>query len=135
MPRYPVSAMVRSQQAAEAAERLSIQERSCQILQQTAPFQQRELQFQQRQDRPLAAKLTQIVEFPIERSQQPPYKLQKALIHQKIVPCINIRPYIFHDLMMTLPDFVRYFCPEPSIEKAIHMLQDILKVVLYKGNT
>ena len=37
--------------------------------------------------------------------------------------------------MMTLPDFVRHFYPELSIEKAGHMLQDILKVVLYKGNT
>merc|ERR1712001_98907 len=86
-------------------------------------------------NRSFPGKLTQIKEFPIERSQQPPYKLQKALIDQKIVPCINVRPYVFHDLMMTLPDFVRHFYPELSIEKARHMLQDILKVVLYKGNT
>merc|ERR1712062_221140 len=58
---------------------------------------------------------TQIKEFPMEQSHQPPYKLQKALIDQKIVPCINVRPYVFNDLMMTLPD--------------------ILKVVLYKGNS
>ena len=48
-------------------------------------------------------KLTQIKEFPIEKSNQPPYKLQKALIDNKIVPCINVRPFVFHDLMMTLP--------------------------------
>ena len=36
-------------------------------------------------------KLTQIKEFQMERSNQPPYKLQKALIDQKIVPCINVR--------------------------------------------
>ena len=79
-------------------------------------------------------KLTQIKEFPMEQSHQPPYKLQKALIDQKIVPCINVRPYVFHDLMMTLPDFVKHFYPDLSIEKARQMLQDILKVVLYKGN-
>jgi hypothetical protein len=79
-------------------------------------------------------KLTQIKEFPMEQSHQPPYKLQKALIDQKIVPCINVRPYVFHDLMMTLPDFVRHFYPDLTIEKARQMLQDILKVVLYKGN-
>lgn len=79
-------------------------------------------------------KLTQIKEFPMEQSNQPPYKLQKALIDQKIVPCINVRPYVFHDLMMTLPDFVKHFYPEHQIEKARTMLQDILKVVLYKGN-
>lgn len=79
-------------------------------------------------------KLTQIKEFPMERSHQPAYKLQKALIDQKIVPCINVRPYVFHDLMMTLPDFVKNFCHELSIERGRHMLQDILKVILYKGN-
>ncbi|TRY67524.1 hypothetical protein TCAL_04360 [Tigriopus californicus] len=79
-------------------------------------------------------KLTQIKEFPVERSHLPPYKLQKALIDQKIVPCINVRPYLFRDLMMTLPDFVKCFCSDLSIEKARNMLQDILKIVLYKGN-
>lgn len=80
-------------------------------------------------------KLTQIKEFPMEQSHQPPYKLQKALIDQKIVPCINVRPYVFHDLMMTLPDFVKHFYPDLTVEKARQMLQDILKVVLYKGNS
>ena len=80
--------------------------------------------------------MTQVKEFPYERnSTQAPYKLQKALIDQKIVPCINVRPFVFHDLMMTLPDFVTHFYPELSIEKARNMLQDILKVVLYKGNS
>ena len=36
--------------------------------------------------------------------------------------------------MMTLPDFVRHFYPDLTIEKARQMLQDILNVVLYKGN-
>ena len=70
----------------------------------------------------------------MERSNQPAYKLQKALIDQKIVPCINVRPYVFHDLMMTLPDFVKHFFPDLPIEKAREMLQEILKVTLYKGN-
>lgn len=37
--------------------------------------------------------------------------------------------------MMTLPDFVKHFYPDLTIEKARQMLQDILKVVLYKGNS
>merc|ERR1712241_46468 len=80
-------------------------------------------------------KLTQIKEFPVEKSNQQPYKLQKALIDQKIVPCINVRPYVFHDLMMTLPDFVKHFFPDLPLEKSREMLQEILKVVLYKGNS
>merc|ERR1719323_2384363 len=86
-------------------------------------------------DKQFNGKLTQIKEFPMEQSHQPPYGLQGALIDQKIVPCINVRPYVFHDLMMTLPDFVKHFYPELTIEKARQMLQDILKVVLYKGNS
>ena len=85
-------------------------------------------------DKAFNGKLTQIKEFPMEQSHQPPYKLQKALIDQKIVPCINVRPYVFHDLMMTLPDFVKHFYPDLTIEKARQMFQDILKVVLYRGN-
>merc|ERR1719402_1718638 len=86
-------------------------------------------------DKAFPGKLTQIKVFPVEKSNQPPYKLQKALIDQKIVPCINVRPYVFHDLMMTLPDFVKHFFPDLPLEKSREMLQEILKVVLYKGNT
>jgi len=79
-------------------------------------------------------RLTQIKDFPIERSSQAPYKLQKALIDEKMVTCINVRPYVLHDPMMTLPDFIKNFCPDQSIERARYMLQDILKITLYKGN-
>ena len=130
--------------------------------QQQQAAQARPQQQQQRQssasssngsNKPFPTKLTQIKEFPIERSNQPPYKLQKALIDNKIVPCINVRPFVFHDLMMTLPgeisllrkyenlmkfflfsDFVKHFFPDLPLEKAREMLQEILKVTLYKGN-
>merc|ERR1719411_1296347 len=36
---------------------------------------------------------------------------------------------------MTLPDFVRHFFPDLPLEKSREMLQEILKVVLYKGNS
>ena len=102
--------------------------------QQSRSSQQSQHQSSSNNDKAFNGKLTQIKEFPMEQSHQPPYKLQKALIDQKIVPCINVRPYVFHDLMMTLPDFVKHFYPDLTIEKARQMLQDILKVVLYKGN-
>merc|ERR1711962_1905272 len=108
----------------------------------TLARQQQQLQQQQQQqaaakagNKTFPGKLTQTKEFPMERSNQPPYKLQKALIDQKIVPCINVRPYVFHDLMMTLPDFVKNFFPDLPLEKCRDMLQEILKVVLYKGNS
>ena len=79
--------MASAQQAAAAAARLATQAAAAQVLQQTAAHQQRQSHSAQNshQDRSFPGKLTQIKEFPIERSQQPPYKLQKALIDQKIV--------------------------------------------------
>lgn len=86
------------------------------------------------QTKQFPGKLTQIKEFPMERTSQPPYKLQKALIDQKIVPCINVRPYVFHDLMMTLPDFIKHFCPDLTIETVKTILQTSMNIVFYKGN-
>ena len=80
-------------------------------------------------------KLTQIKEFPIEKSTQQPYRLQKVLIDEKVVPCINVRPNAQNDFMMSLPDFVQNFFPDLPLEKSREMLQEILKVVLYKGNS
>ena len=56
------------------------------------------------QNKAFPGKLTQIKEFPIEKSNQQPYKLQKALIDQKIVPCINVRycpPLIPSDVQLS----------------------------------
>ena len=125
-----------AQQAAAYAALHQHQQLQLQAQQQQQQQQQhQQAQQQQLREKTFNGKLTQIKEFPIDRSNQPPYKLQKALIDQKIVPCINVRPYVFNDLMMTLPDFVRHFYSDVSIESARKMLQDILKVVLYKGNT
>ena len=132
------AAALASQQAAAAAAQQLQQQQRQQQLQQQQQQQQRAAAAAaaQQQDKAFPGKMTQVKEFPYERnSTQAPYKLQKALIDQKIVPCINVRPFVFHDLMMTLPDFVTHFYPELSIEKARNMLQDILKVVLYKGNS
>jgi len=132
------AAALASQQAAAAAAQQLQQQQRQQQLQQQQQQQQRAAAAAaaQQQDKAFPGKMTQVKEFPYERnSTQAPYKLQKALIDQKIVPCINVRPFVFRDLMMTLPDFVTHFYPELSIEKARNMLQDILKVVLYKGNS
>merc|ERR1719309_1582650 len=84
--------------------------------------------------RTFPGKLTQIKEFPIENSSQRPYKMQKALIHEKIVPCINIRPFLCNDLMITLPDFLKHFFPDVTVDKCRETMQEILKIVFYKGN-
>ena len=86
---YDASAMANAQQAAAAAARIATQNAAAQILQQTAAQAQRQSSTASTQDRTFPGKLTQIKEFPIERSQQPPYKLQKALILVEIFTSID----------------------------------------------
>ena len=62
------------------------------------------------------------------------YRVQNVLIHQKFVQCINVRPDVFDDLLTTLPDFIQHFFPHLSNCEAHQMLQEKLKIVLYKGN-
>ena len=123
------------QQALDMAALARQQQQHLQQQLQQREQQQQQQQQQQQSQKTFPGRLTQIKEFPVEKSNQQPYKLQKALIDQKIVPCINVRPYVFHDLMMSLPDFVKHFFPDLPLEKSREMLQEILKVVLYKGNT
>lgn len=135
LQRNPQMAAFTSQAAAAAASLRQPVDMAALARQQQAAQTQQTAASKPGGNKTFPGKLTQIKEFPMERSNQPPYKLQKALIDQKIVPCINVRPYVFHDLMMTLPDFVKNFFPDLPLEKARDMLQEILKVVLYKGNT
>ena len=53
-------------------------------------------------------RLTLIKEFPFQQTDDGlPYKANKALILKKIVPCINIRPFQFMEVMVTLPHLVQ----------------------------
>ncbi|XP_011157416.1 uncharacterized protein LOC105194265 isoform X3 [Solenopsis invicta] len=63
-----------------------------------------------------------------------PYQIQKALLEEKMVPCINFKPYIYTELLMTLPDFVSNFFPACDIESCRQVLTDVLHIDLYQGN-
>ncbi|XP_012527849.1 uncharacterized protein LOC105831920 isoform X2 [Monomorium pharaonis] len=63
-----------------------------------------------------------------------PYRIQKALIEEKMVPCINFKPYIYAELLMTLPDFVSNYFPVCDIESCRQVLTDVLHIDLYQGN-
>ena len=81
-------------------------------------------------------KLTQIKEFQFTYIQgYPPYRFQNVLIEEKMVPCINVKPYENQDLLMTLPDFLKYCHSNVAMKKAKKVLLDILKIVFYSGNS
>ncbi|CAB3244136.1 unnamed protein product [Arctia plantaginis] len=62
-----------------------------------------------------------------------PYRVQKALVENTMVPCINAKPYQYTELLMTLPDLASYFFPRVSLTTCRAML-DALGITLYKPN-
>ena len=61
-------------------------------------------------------------------------QVKKVLVDNKMVPCINAKPYIYSDLLMTLPDLVKHFFPNTPVGGVQKILQEVLLVNLYKGN-
>ncbi|XP_014610742.1 PREDICTED: uncharacterized protein LOC106790403 isoform X1 [Polistes canadensis] len=78
--------------------------------------------------------LINIAEPSISNCQAQPYQVQKALIEDKMVPCINFKPYIYSELLMTLPDFVSNYFPACDINSCRQVLTDVLNIDLYQGN-
>ncbi|XP_051167931.1 uncharacterized protein LOC127285795 isoform X3 [Leptopilina boulardi] len=66
--------------------------------------------------------------------QVPPYQVQKALVEDKLVPCINLKPFVYQELLMTLPDFVQQYFPASDINSCRQVLTDVLGIDLYQGN-
>ncbi|XP_038221877.1 uncharacterized protein LOC119839587 [Zerene cesonia] len=63
-----------------------------------------------------------------------PYKVQKALVENTMVPCINAKPYQYTELLMTLPDLASHFFPRVSLTTCRAML-DALGLSLYRPNS
>ncbi|KAJ1532298.1 hypothetical protein ONE63_000907 [Megalurothrips usitatus] len=79
------------------------------------------------------SRLTQIPDVTTSGSHTP-YKVQKALVEGKMVPCINAKPYVYTELLMTLNDLTAHFFPNVHIQNCRQVLQDVLRVDLYRGN-
>ncbi|KAK2587337.1 hypothetical protein KPH14_003054 [Odynerus spinipes] len=78
--------------------------------------------------------LISIAETPLSTCNAQPYQVQKAFVEDKMVPCINFKPYIYSELLMTLPDFVSHFFPACDINSCRQVLTDVLHIDLYQGN-
>ncbi|KAL4709479.1 hypothetical protein ACJJTC_012816 [Scirpophaga incertulas] len=63
-----------------------------------------------------------------------PYKVQKALVENTMVPCINAKPYQYTELLMTLPDLASHFFPRVTLATCRAML-DALQLTLYRPNS
>ncbi|KAG8224110.1 hypothetical protein J437_LFUL001804 [Ladona fulva] len=78
-------------------------------------------------------KLMQIPETQAT-GQHMPYKVSKAYVEGLLIPCINFKPYIYTELLMTLPDLTSHFFSNVSCETLRQVLQEVLGVSLFRGN-
>ncbi|XP_050440186.1 uncharacterized protein LOC126845547 isoform X2 [Adelges cooleyi] len=62
------------------------------------------------------------------------YKIQKATLQGKTIHCINAKPYIYSDLMVTIQDLVQAIFPICSVQRCCMLLYKGLKIALYSGN-
>lgn len=62
------------------------------------------------------------------------FQMQKALVNNKMVPCINAKPYLYSELLMTVNDLMDEFFPTVSMHKCKEVLQNVLHINLYAGN-
>ncbi|XP_060856646.1 uncharacterized protein LOC132934356 [Metopolophium dirhodum] len=63
------------------------------------------------------------------------YKIQKTTLQGQTIHCINAKPYIYSDLMVTLEDLVQMMLPLCTIERCAHILKKYLKTTLFSGNS
>lgn len=77
-------------------------------------------------------KLTVLVDSPTSGAHKP-FKEQKALVENVLVPCVNMKPYVYSELLITIPDLVQYLFPKHSIS-TIRRVLEALGMELFKGN-
>ncbi|CAI6347618.1 unnamed protein product [Macrosiphum euphorbiae] len=63
------------------------------------------------------------------------YKIQKATLQGRMIHCINAKPYIYSDLMVTLDDLVQMVLPSITVPRCAYILNKYLKTTLFSGNT
>jgi len=79
-------------------------------------------------------RLVQIKHFTVQDSQKGlPYKPMRCLIESKVLPCLNIRPFEFKEVMVTLPHLVNMLLSDFT-EEIVGNLMLSSNVVMYKGN-
>nr|XP_023018974.1 uncharacterized protein LOC111507841 isoform X5 [Leptinotarsa decemlineata] len=63
-----------------------------------------------------------------------PYKIQKALVEGKMIPCINMKPNVWTDMLVTLPDLVTNFFNNVPVQSCQQVMQ-VLGIEIFKANT
>uniref|UniRef100_A0A1B6EDD5 Uncharacterized protein n=2 Tax=Clastoptera arizonana TaxID=38151 RepID=A0A1B6EDD5_9HEMI len=82
----------------------------------------------------LSTKLIPITESAPSSGSHHPFKIQKALVCEKMVPSINAKPFTYTEMLITLPDLHSYFFPEISLDNCKEAIT-ALKLNMYRGNS
>lgn len=62
-----------------------------------------------------------------------PYKLQKVLVEGKMIPCINMKPNSFTDMLVSIPDLVTNCFNNVPVQSCQQVMQ-ILGLEVVKAN-
>ncbi|XP_072402449.1 uncharacterized protein [Diabrotica undecimpunctata] len=80
------------------------------------------------------SKLIQLSDAPAAGSNNIPYKVQKALVEGKMIPCINMKPNAWTDMLVSLPDLITHFFNNVPVQSCQQVLQ-VLGIEVYKANS
>ncbi|KAF0718728.1 Uncharacterized protein FWK35_00035015, partial [Aphis craccivora] len=63
------------------------------------------------------------------------YKIQRVTINQKTIHCINFKPYIYTDLMVTLEDLIELQLLSFTVSRCSYVLYKYTNISLFCGNS
>ncbi|XP_050497478.1 uncharacterized protein LOC114339461 isoform X2 [Diabrotica virgifera virgifera] len=81
-----------------------------------------------------SGKPIQLSDAPTAGTNNIPYKVQKALVEGKMIPCINMKPNIWTDMLVSLPDLITNFFNNVPVQSCQQVLQ-VLGIDVYKANS
>lgn len=70
---------------------------------------------------------------PNTSSHHIPYAMQKAMVLEKLLPSINLKPYNYDELLVTISDIVENFFDNAPVQYCESVMK-VLKIDLYKPN-
>lgn len=79
-------------------------------------------------------KLINLPDAPPTSSASIPYKLQKVLVEGKMIPCVNMKPNAWTDMLVSLPDLVTNFFNNVPVQSCQQVMQ-VLGLEVYKANS
>lgn len=93
---------------------------------------QQQQQHQQQQAQESNGRLNIIPEMSIAANQTP-FKIQRVMVENVMIPCLNKKPYEFSELLLSMLDLRDSFFPGISLDNCRRVLE-VLGIELYMGN-